>query len=83
MPELLHTLESMHKEEDEERKFFASLQGVNLKEEESGDVLTFEDVQMRALGIDTGIKNDVVGLQGESASSKGFGINQGLGYAQE
>lgn len=83
MPELLHTLESVHKKEDDERKFLASIQGINLKEEESESRQTFEDIQMRALGLDTGITNDVVGLVGETAASKGFGINQGLGYSLE
>lgn len=83
MPELLHTLEIMQKKDEEEKRFLASLQGVNLGEEQSEEGPTFEEVQMKALGIDTGIKNDIVGLRGSLASQKGFGINEGLGYSQE
>jgi hypothetical protein len=37
---------------------------------------------MRALGIN-GLPNDIIGLQGNAASAKGFGINEGLGYSEE
>lgn len=83
MPELLLTLEAMHKDQDEERKFLAQIQGVEMKEEVSEELPSFEDIQMKALGLSTDIKNDVIGLRGSAAAEKGFGINQGLGYSEE
>ena len=80
MPELIQTLKSMQKTESDKRKFLASIQGVNLEggsEEKEGP--SFEDVQRRALGINTS-GDDIVSLQGQLASSAGFGIGAGLGY---
>lgn len=77
MPELMTTLEAIHKIEDSKRKFQASLAGMNV--EESEKEVRFEDVKRRALGITTGA-DDVVSLQGEYAVQAGFGIGNGLGY---
>lgn len=82
MPELVLTLESMHKEKDEERRFLAQIEGIDIKEEASEEKPSFEDIQMKAMGIDTGIQNDVLGLSGSIAAEKGFGIGQGLGYSE-
>lgn len=81
MPELIQTLKSMQKVEEEKRKFLAMLQGVNLDEGEK-DGPTFEDIRRRALGITTSA-DDVVSLQGEFAQEAGFGIGAGLGYSKE
>jgi hypothetical protein len=83
MPELLQTIESMQKQEKENRIFLASLQGVDIrddKEEKEGP--TFEDVRLKALGIEA-TKDDVVSLQGALAEEAGFGIGAGLGYSKE
>lgn len=83
MPELIQTLKAISKKETENRKFTASLKGINLEEEqekESGS--TFEDIRRRALGIDAS-SDDVVSLQGEFAAEAGFGIGAGLGYVKE
>lgn len=82
MPELIQTFRSMQKTEDEKRKFLASLQGIDLNENQNEGSVTFEDVERRALGIDTS-KDDVVSLQGSLASRAGFGIGEGLGYSRE
>jgi len=86
MPELIQLLKSISKKEDDNRRFLASLQGINLGEDEAEEDEklhpTFEEIQMRAQGIN-GIKNDVIALRGNAAASKGFGINQGLGYTEE
>ena len=86
MPELVQLLKGISKKEDEERKFQASLQGINLGEdatvEEESEYPTFEEIQMRAQGIN-GLQNDIIGLRGQAAATKGFGINQGLGYTEE
>lgn len=81
MPELIQTLKSMNKVEEEKRKFLAMLQGVNLDEGEK-EGPSFDDVRRKALGINAAA-DDVVSLQGQFASEAGFGINAGLGYIRE
>lgn len=81
MPELIQTLKSIKENKENERRFQASMQGVDLQEAEK-EGPTFEDVQRRALGIEAN-GDDVVSLQGQFASDAGFGINAGLGYAKE
>ncbi len=51
MPELIQTFKAMQKTEDEKRRFLASLQGVNLNEEEQTEGPTFDDIRRKALGI--------------------------------
>lgn len=83
MPELLQTLEAMHKKEHDQRKFAASLKGINLDEAaENTEGPSFDDVKRKAMGI-TASKDDVVSLQGSFASEAGFGIGMGLGYSKE
>ncbi len=79
MPELIQTLESMNKKEEQNRKFLAGLQGINLDSSKEKEGPTFEDIQRRALGINAS-GDDVVSLQGSIASETGFGIGAGLGY---
>jgi hypothetical protein len=81
MPELLQTLNSKRDKEMEERKFLASLQGVDL-EEPVKENKTFDDIRRKALGINTR-SDDVVSLQGDFAAEAGFGIGAGLGYRKE
>lgn len=71
----------MQKTEDEKRKFLAMLQGVDLNEDKK-EGPTFEDIQRRAMGIETSA-DDVVSLQGAFAADAGFGIGAGLGYSRE
>jgi hypothetical protein len=80
MPELVQTFKSMQKTEDEKRKFLASLQGVNLNEEET-EGPTFDDIRRRAAGMNVS-GEDVVSLQGAFALEAGFGIGAGLGYSK-
>ena len=83
MPELIQTFKAMQKTESEKRKFFASIQGIDLNEnEEEKGSATFEDIQRRALGIEAS-GDDVVSLQGQFAAQAGFGIGAGLGYSKE
>ena len=82
MPELINTFKAMRKTEDEKRKFLASLQGVNLVEEEQQEGKSFEDVRRKALGINAS-SDDVLSLQGPMAQEAGFGIGMGLGYSEE
>ena len=83
MPELLMTLEAMRKKEHNEKKFQASLKGVDIgefQEEEKGT--SFDDIRLRAAGINAS-SDDVVSLQGSFAAQAGFGIGAGLGYSKE
>ena len=74
----------MKKKEHAERKFLASLKGVDLGEfeEDRKEGSSFEEIQLRAAGIDAN-PNDVISLQGRFAAEAGFGIGSGLGYAKE
>lgn len=72
----------MQKTEDEKRRFLASLQGVNLNEEEEKKGPTFDDIRRKALGVNAS-GDDVLSLQGSFASEAGFGIGAGLGYSKE
>ena len=83
MPELLMTLEAMRKKEHNEKKFQASLKGVDIGEyQEENRGSKFDDIRLRAAGIDA-TANDVVSLQGSFAAEAGFGIGAGLGYSKE
>jgi len=78
----LQTIESMQEKERQERIFLASLQGVDLRDEQENKGPTFEDVRLRALGINA-TTDDIVSLQGQIAAEQGFGIGMGLGYSKE
>jgi len=82
MPELIRTLEAMNDKEHNQRKFAASLKGIQLDDEAETEGKTFDDVKRKALGI-TASADDVVSLQGSFASEAGFGIGMGLGYSKE
>ena len=84
MPELIATLEAMKKKEHSDKKFQASLKGVDIGEyetEERGGS-KFDDMRLRAAGINA-TSDDVVSLQGRFAAEAGFGIGAGLGYSTE
>lgn len=72
----------MQEKERQDRIFLASLQGVDLRDEQEEKGPTFEDVRLRAMGIET-TADDVVSLQGSIAAEAGFGIGAGLGYSKE
>ena len=82
MPELLQTIESMQEKERQNRIFLASLQGVDLRDEQEEKGPTFEDIRLKAMGIEA-TTDDVVSLQGSMAAEAGFGIGAGLGYSKE
>lgn len=83
MPELLLTLESMHKTEKRKQKFMAALQGIDLDEQsetqENGEVTnkkppTVEDIKARAVARLTGDENMA------GAIAEGFTPDKGLEY---
>ena len=84
MPELINTFQALKKKEHADRKFVASLKGVDIGEfEESNNKgSSFEEIELRAAGIYAN-PNDVVSLQGRFAAQAGFGIGEGLGYVKE
>ena len=84
MPELINTFQALKKKEHADRKFVASLKGVEIGEYEDDKKggPSFEDIRLRAAGINA-TSNDVVSLQGNFAAQAGFGIGAGLGYFRE
>ena len=84
MPELINTLKALKKKDHEDKKFIASLKGVEIGEYEDDKKggPSFEDIRLRAAGINA-TSNDVVSLQGNFAAQAGFGIGAGLGYSRE
>jgi len=84
MPELINTLKALKKKDHEDKKFFASLKGVDIGEYDDNDEKgsSFEEIQLRAAGINAD-PDDVVSLQGKFAAEAGFGIGAGLGYSKE
>jgi len=80
---LLATLTAIKKREHNEKKFQASLKGVDIGEYEIEEGSSkFDDIRLRAAGIDA-VSNDVISLQGSFAAEAGFGIGAGLGYSRE
>lgn len=80
MPELLALLEEKSAKDYEDKKFLASLQGVNL-DESSPTKNKWEEIKARAFsGGATSNPNDIVALQGAAAQKAGFGIGMGLEY---
>ena len=83
MPELLSTLEAIRKKDHNDKKFQASLKGVDMGEYETKEAgPSFDDIRLKAAGINANT-NDVVSLQGSFAAEAGFGIGAGLGYFKE
>ena len=72
----------MQKREKDNRIFLASLQGVDIKDDQENKGPTFDDIRLRAMGIEAS-RDDVVSLQGSLAAEAGFGIGAGLGYSKE
>jgi hypothetical protein len=82
MPELIATLQAIKKREHDQKKFQASLKGVDIGEYEIEGGSSFDEVRLRAAGINASA-DDVVSLQGSFAAEAGFGIGAGLGYSKE
>ena len=85
LPELFKTLEAKRDSDYQDKKFTASLKGIDL-DEASGK--TQEDpweamqarVEAKLSGIGDGNPNDITALQGVKAQQLGFGIGMGLDY---
>ena len=83
MPELLATLEAKRKQDHEEKKFMAAIQGINLDESSGGTKgqKEWEDLKARVFsGGQSSDSGDILSLQGQNAVKAGFGIGAGLEY---
>lgn len=79
MPELFLTLEAINDAKHEDRKFAASLKGINLDEDNGEN--KWEEIKARAFsGGRTNDPNDILSYTGRRAAEKGFGIGHGLTY---
>lgn len=82
MPELTAILVAKIESDNENRKFLAAIQGINIdKDTPSDPQKKWEDLKAKAFsqGRVTD-SNDIVSLQGQTAKQKGFGIGRGLEY---
>lgn len=80
MPELIATLERKRDLDYQDKKFHASIQGVDLDKNNS-NTNAWEDMKARVFsGGQAKDANDIVGLQGINAQKAGFGIGMGLEY---
>ena len=83
LSELLSIIASKRELDYQEKKFFASIQGIDLEggsEPEKGQK-EWEDLKARVFsGGATNDSNDILALQGQNAQRVGFGIGMGLDY---
>ena len=81
MPELLSILEEKNDQDFQDKKFFASLQGVDLEGSSEASLNKWEQIKAKAFsGGMTSNPNDILALQGKAAQRAGFGIGIGLDY---
>ena len=83
MPELVAILEAKQKEENDNRRFLAAMQGVDLDKDSnsSNGQDAGERIKAKAFsGGKTTNPDDIVSLQGSAAQRAGFGIGEGLDY---
>lgn len=85
MPEILSTIGSKRELDFEEKKFMASIQGVELKgADEEDEVDPWQAMKARVFsGGRTSNPNDITALQGVNASMAGFGIGMGIDYEDQ
>lgn len=84
MPELSLTLDAYRLRQNEQNKFLAALQGVDLDKDSgsSGGQKAWDDMKARVFsGGSAKDSNDITSLQGINAQQAGFGIGMGLEYA--
>jgi len=82
MSELTATLTAKRELEYSDKKFQASIQGIDLdKHSGKNDSNAWEKMKARVFsGGGTSDPNDITALQGVNAAKAGFGIGMGLGY---
>ena len=80
---MIAVLEEKNEQDFEDKKFLASLQGVQLDggKEDGASLDKWEEIKARAFsGGKTSNPNDILALQGQAAQRAGFGIGVGLDY---
>ena len=82
MPELVSILNAKQREDVENRKFFAAIQGIDLDKSSSSEgQQAWERIKAKAFSKGkTNNPNDIVSLTGQAAKKAGFGIGEGLDY---
>jgi len=81
MPELIKIIETKREIENNQRKFDAALQGVDLEKEENNGRDPWEEMKARVFsGGQSSDPDDILSLQGQNAAKAGFGIGMGLSY---
>ena len=87
MPELVAILVAKRKNDFEDKKFLAALQGVNLDDSEKDErrgQQEWEDLKARVFsGGQAKTSDDIVSLQGANAQMAGFGIGMGIEYVKQ
>jgi hypothetical protein len=66
-----------------DKKFLASIQGIDLDEQNGGSKKEqdpWEAMKARVFGAPAGDPNDITNFQGKKAAEAGFGIGMGIGY---
>jgi hypothetical protein len=81
MPELIAVLEAKNKEDYENKRFMAAIQGVDIDKSKSSAMETWEKIKAKAnsKGASSDPK-DITTLRGKNAARTGFGIGAGLDY---
>ena len=82
MAELTTILVAKREKDYEDKKFLAALKGIQLDDSSEGKgQKEWEDLKARVFSGGTSTdSSDIVSLQGQNATSAGFGIGQGLEY---
>jgi hypothetical protein len=81
MPEIMAILEAKAREDYDNKKFFAAIQGVDLEKNSKNSEDKWKELQARVNSKGkTSNPRDIVALQGAAAKRAGFGIGQGLDY---
>ena len=81
MPELVSILETKAKEDYENKKFMAAMQGVDIDKNSSEGQEAWEKIKAKAFSRGkTNDPDDIVSLSGAAAKKAGFGIGEGLDY---
>ena len=81
MPELMAIISGRRDLDDEEKKFLAAVQGVDIENNEDRGQKEWEDLKARVFsGGKAKDSKDILALQGQNAVQAGFGINMGLDY---
>jgi hypothetical protein len=79
MPELLAILQSKREVENEERKFFAAIQGIDLDKNKKKEEDAWTKLKNKVFN-DGRKDTDILTYKGDKAKRAGFGIGMGLDY---